>query len=819
MEDFSSPSADGQGIYGFPRHDVPVTTKLGKDWNIQYCQAIHYLYRNGLAGINFSDVDLFARYRRYGAGNQDAYQYMERLGMNRPNVPALPNQLTTAQGELGPDRQNSDFARKGFMNLNWEILSVAPNFLNIVLGMFEEVEHDIYADGVDEKSSTERESMKWNLWVEKQLQNYAIQMEQAAQINLPKSNYIPETIQELEMFSNLGGFKLKSEISIEAALKYTMDISEWKEIKRKVIKDLYELGVGATKDYLDPETQKVKVRYCDPALMVLPYTNQDEFTNMPFCGEYTFYTIAQLRAMTNEDGSPTFTNDELEIIARSVLNQFQNPQSFSNWTIDPATGWYLWDNFRVCVLDAEFKSDDIKYMTERVTEDGEVVVHEDTFGKVRNSDKRKTHKTKTLMVYKCKWIVGTKYAWDYGHQFNIPRPTPSQANLSFHAYRMKAGSYVKRMIPMLDSIQLAWLKLQNIMATAAPPGLAIETGVLDNITIGGQKINTLDILRIRGLTGNILYKIGTHRSYQPTATNYKPIQELQGGFGAQLQELYMIINNNIEMIRQIIGINRVADGSSPQTDQLVGVTELSMQAAQNTLKPLYYSYLQIKERACKNIAQRIQLIVKHNGMYELGYFKALGKNITETLKIGAEINNAMFGIRIEARPDAAEKQVILQAAQQAMAVGRQGVPLITMSDFLMINTFLQRGMLKFAQAYLAHKEQQTLAQQQQQQQQAIEAQGQQNMMLEQAKAQAAQQALQLQMQLIAMENEEKRKTEYLKGQMKLQEIRLEKGMELENDVIIQSMINKQDTKELETYEVIEEKKIEASKQKPTTPKK
>lgn len=236
--------------------------------------------------------------------------------------------------------------------------------------------------------------------------------------------------------------------------------------------------------------------------------------------------------------------------------------------MDPVSGWYLWDNFRVCVLDCEFKSDDYSYKVERVTKEGKTVFHDDEFGRVRKSDKKKTHVSKTLMVYKCKWIVGTNFAWDYGHQFDIPRPTPSQANLSFHAYRMKAGSFVKRMIPLLDSIQLSWLKLQNAKAKAAPDGLAIEYGSLLGVAIGNNKLSPLDILRIRNQTGDILYQASTHRSYMPTATNYKPIQELQGGIGGQVNEFILLMDRDIDLIRQILGINRVADASSPSPDQL-----------------------------------------------------------------------------------------------------------------------------------------------------------------------------------------------------------------------------------------------------------
>jgi len=727
MENFNNNSTTG--AYNFPSHSVDPAIKLKKDWNVQYCQAIHSLYRNNLTGINYSDVDLFARYRSYGNGNQDKLQYMDWLGITKRPTPTVP---TGAVSTSSPVQQPSDFVRQGYMNINWEILSVAPNFKNVILGTFEEIDHDIYADGVDEKSSAQRQQAKWMLWMEREMQDYMIEMEKAVDIKLRKEGYVPETIQELEMFSAMGGFKLKSEISIEEALRYTTFISEWKEVKRKIFEDLYEIGVAVTKDFLDPMTQKVKVRYCDPSLCVIPYVHQSEFKNMPFAGEYIFYTIAEIRALNKPDGTPQFTEEELVEIAQKSINHYNNPAIINNWYIDQF-GRYEYDTFRVCVLDCEYKSDDFKYTTERVNSKGETVVHRDEFGKVRTGDKRKTHISKTLMVYKCKWIVGTEYAWDYGHQFDIPRPTPSEANLSFHAYKMKSGSMIKRMIPLLDSIQLSWLKLQNAKAKAAPNGLAIEYGSLLNVSIGNNKLTPLEVLKIRNQTGDILYQATTHRTYMPSQTNYKPIQELQGGLGNQGQEFLMLIDSDINMIRQIIGINSVADASSPASGQLVGVSELSLQATSNTLKPMYSAYVTIKERAFKNVALRIQLLVKYNESYELSYFKALGSSITETLKIGSEINNAMFGIRIEARPNAEEKQAILNAALESMRVGRQGVPLLSYSDYLMVQDFLSKGMTKMARAYIANKEQQMMAKQEQEKQMAIEQQGQQNQMLQQQK--------------------------------------------------------------------------------------
>jgi hypothetical protein len=776
MENFINNSTSG--AYNFPSHSVDPEIKKQKDWNVQYCQAIHSLYRNNLTGINYSDVDLFARYRAYGSGNQDKLQYMDWLGVTKKPTPTVPNQAASTSS---PANQPSDFVRQGFMNINWEILSVAPNFKNVILGTFEDIEHEIFADGVDEKSSAEREQAKWDLWMEREMKDYMIAVEKAIGLKLQKAGYVPETVQELEMFNAMGGFKLKSEMSIEAALRFTAGISEMKEVKRKIFEDLFDLGVAVAKDYLCPQTQKVKVRYCDPALCVIPFVQQTEFDNMPFAGEYTFYTIAEIRSMNKPDGSPVFTQDELEDIARKSVNHYNNPAIINNWYIDQF-GRYEYDTFRVCVLDCEFKSDDYKYTTERVNSKGEVVVHKDKFGKIRDRDNAKTHITKTLMVYKCKWIVGTEYAWDYGHQFDIPRPTPSDAKLSFHAYKMKSGSMVKRMIPLLDSIQLSWLKLQNAKAKAAPSGLAIEYGSLLNVSIGNQKLNPLEVLKIRNQTGDILYQATTHRTYMPSQTNYKPIQELAGGLGPQGREYLELISSDIEMIRQIIGINRIADASSPTSSQLVGVAEMSLQATSNTLKPMYSAYITIKERAFRNVALRIQLLVKFNKNYELGYVQALGKPMTNILKIGSEVNNAMFGIRIEALPTQEEKQTILTAAMESMRVGRQGIPLLGYSDYLAVFEFVNRGMLKMAKAYIAYKEQAMMDKIEQDKQAAIQAQGQQQQQLVAMQAEQEQKKLQMEMEKIKMENEQKRITLADQHKYKMAEIQLQMGLKVDADM-------------------------------------
>ncbi len=740
----------------FPAHDVAPATKLTPAWNVKYAKAMYWLYLNSQCTINYSDLAQIRRLRSYGNGCQDITQYMDRMGFD--------NQVTVT-GEGLPSTfgagATATSARKGYSNINFNILKIAPKFKTIVVGTFEDVEHDVFADGVDEKSGSQRLADKNRLWIEMKFKEQFAQFEQAAGVSLNKPEYIPETEQELEMFAQMGGFKLQSEISIESALQYTLFLSRWKEVKRKLITDLFEIGRAGVRDEVDPNTQKVYARYCDPECCVIPYSRSTDYRNMPFAGEFIFKTIAEIRALG------VFSDEELHTIATAYEGYLGNNIYLA--TVNGGTAGigpyqysstynYVWNQFRIAILDCEFKSDDYKYTTVSQNEDGSKTVRESKFGKERSSDKRKTEKTKTLMVYKCKWIVGTDLCYDYGHAMDIVRPTPSEANLSFHFSRIEGPSMTEMMIEPLDQFQLGFLRAQNAIATAAPSGLAIDIGTLDNVTMGGKKLHPLELFKIRNHTGHQLYAATTHRNYQPTATGYKPIQELAGGAGQNLVEALQYMEKQIMLIQDITGISRVAAAGNPQADDLVGVTELSLQATATALRPLFSQYVSVKERMCQNAALRIQLLVKVNKVYEGQYVMALGAAQTQTLKIGSEINNAMFNIRIQARPSVEEKLQILEAAQVSLQTGRNGQIGISTSDYFTIVRFINQGMLKMAEVYLAFKERKAKEEAEVHAKEMVAEQGKQNLELEKQKAQAAQ--MLLDQQKANLELEYKLKTQF-----------------------------------------------------------
>jgi hypothetical protein len=737
---------DGVNLF-FPSHSVPPKEKLTKAWCKQFCQAIYTLYLNNMCAWNYGDIAQIRRLRAYGNGMQDISQYQDAiLGRAGVNVTGEGNPSAKGPGA------SLDYRRKGYANINFNILKIAPKFKTIVVGTFESVEHDVFADGVDEKSGVQRLAQKNRAWIEMKFKDIFDSLEQQTGAVAKKPSYIPESEEELEMYESMGGFRLQSEIAIESALKYTLDISNWKEIKRKLITDLFEIGKAGVKDYVNPQTQKVETRYCDPQYCIIPYRRDSDYRNMPFAGEFIFMTISEIRQLGIFDDEQLF---EIANAYATMLGNltFLNGEPWNSTYVRDPLYSYAWNQFQIAVLDCEFKSDDHKYTTVSTDQNGAKQVKETKFGKVRKSEGRATVETKTEMVYKCKWVVGTEQCWDYGHQFDIPRPTPSKAQLSYHFSKIEGPSMTEMMIEPLDQFQLGFLRAQNAIATAAPSGLAIDVGTMDNVMMGGNKLTSLEIFKIRNQTGNLLYSATTHRGYGPQQSNFKPIQELMGGAGQNLVDALSYMETQIQMIQDITGINRVASAGNPQGQDLVGISEMSLQATATALLPLFSQYVSLKDRMCRNAALRVQLLVKLSGEYEAGYVTALGEMQAKVLKVGSEVNNAMMNIRIEQRPSVEERRQILEAAQVSLQTGRNGQIGISTSDFFLITSMINRGLLKMAQMTLALKEKKAKDEANAQAQKMVEAQGQQNQMLEQQKAQAAQQLLQLQQQNMQMESQ------------------------------------------------------------------
>lgn len=755
--------ASGKEAYHFPDY------KRKKDSNffLQFFEAMYSDYLKDKGGLPYSRQFDYGLYRLYAEGNQPTEKYMDFLC-------PLPR---------GKSR-NED--REGWMNISWDIVSVLPKIRRIFIGKFEKIEHDVICTAINDKALSEKEDFKWKLWAEKELAPFFQTVDSEMGVEAQTPEWLPENMQELEMFMS-ETFKLKTEIAMEMGIEYAFYLSQWPEVKKRMLADWFDLGVAACRDYVDPIDNKVKCKYIDPAKLIIRYSRDPQFSNIDYWGVVEEWTIAELRQKSGFD----------EKIICNIAHSYNNwTDNLADWdwdyynffstNINNANSQLPYDNFKVNVMFGEFITSESKKIKTVKLKNGATKMYEDekvpqdewvAAGKEGRSVDSESYQC-TMSGY---WVVGTEHVFECGKSYVQPRPDKKIPRLSINAYKYSNKSILASTIPNIDNFQLAWLKLQNAEAMASPAGLAIDVKAMESVSIDGKTLTPLEIMVIRRGTGDTLYASTDH--FNETNRGI-PITETEGGIGRQLNEFTAIMEQNLKMIANITGINESIDASSPKERTAVGTSQMAASAANDSLQPIYSGYTTIKEEVAKKMVSRYQTLAAKGKLK--GYYPSLGSNVVKIFEMGSETTAEEYAIKMKVRPTDEMKQAIRQAALEAQKLGKkQGG--ITHSDYIYIEEKIADNQLKYAWLYLNYKEKQYEKEAQKVAQANIQGQGEQQKQLEAVKIQSKQAEIEAEkkakIEILSAESQLKMKEEAQRHQNKLAEIAAMSQGKHENEVI------------------------------------
>jgi hypothetical protein len=763
---------------GFPSDWIDPAEKAKPAYSLAYIKAAYEQYVKGDCSITAPLRNEYIEARMYASGSQstDKYKKFVRAG------------------------QDKDGKAYSFMNLDWSIVSIIPRVRDTVLGYFEKLDHDISVTAIDKLSDEERNRAKFALWAKKLL----IPMYEEAGLKRDflgeEDEVLFDTMGELETFMQMS-FKLQTEIAMKQGLDFAFYSNRWQETAKKVREDLFDLGIAATREYTT-DGGKIKIRYVDPVNLICRRSRDNEFKNTNYIGEVIEMTIADL---ISEAGEQLKKEDYVKI-AKAFAGKNGNPPAYNYDFIDSSSDTlretFLGKDFKIKVVDLCWYTVDemvweekenaagekmtyrkdygynvkrSEYLTKekhgqthyfRIKDGKEEEVNKETYLKGKSRKDRVAKKCAVKMVYGGKWIVGTDFIYDYGKTYDMPRPKSNlqETNMPYHIYRLSDTSIVQRMIPFADGMQTSWMRIQNEKAKARPKGLQIELDALENMSIGGKEFTPLQALAVYDATGNMIYK-STGGYGDPT--RHAPITELQGGMGSAYTQLINDLNFNISMIYQVSGISDIFSAASPNPNMPVGTQKIAVQSTMNALQPLLSSYQSIFERTAQSVALRLQILAKF-GIELKGYQRALGESVWKVIEIGSDVSAAEYGIKIEMRPTADQREKFEQAALVAMNTrDASGEGQITYADFLFVMRMLDGGNVKFAEAVLAQRISKRAKERQQQQlmmmQQNAQAQQESAMVASQAKQQELQVAAELKAREIMIKGEEERKTAQVVG--------------------------------------------------------
>jgi len=664
--------SDYQG--GYPNDGI-APDKKDYDWHLKAGKALYLKQRNALWLNSGRRLDYITN-RLYADGNQDTTRYVDKIAVLEERGQAV-----------------------SYRDLDWGITSTAPKLINAILGYWEKLDYDIFFDCINPLAAEDRKFIEASIQTKIILKDFNEYVAKMAGIPNSPPVVTPEKIEEMQAFLK-DGFRLPYEMEMELGVQMVQEESDWKLMRRQLRREFIINGAAFAKIYVDRISQRVKMRQCDLANLVIEdFYGQDGDASKGI-GEVVSMYIYEARLEWGDQ----FTDKEYYEMAKSAVGQDGNPLQLGLYSdyvnTDSQFNFYRpWDNFKINVLDFEIYSSD-RIMKEVTTKKGYV----ETYHRESDAKTYKRDKTKGENIYSeevravdiktvrgGKWVINTDFMADWGKKHDIARPNENKRECyrEFKLYRAANKSILELVLPLLDQLQLAVLNKANDLSRAIPPGWKIEMGAFENVLMDGKLKNSEELFTMANETGNIIYRQKSTIDDEGHISQANPVEWIDRDIMHRIQGWWFEIDKLIKMIQVVSGINEMMDATTPNADQPVQTAEMALQGAENSLSPMIQGMINMHEKMAYTIMLKLQVIAQ-NGKIE-GY-ATLGDGFKQLITLGKDISTLSYATRVQALPTAKDKAAIMQMAQEAVNSNlKTGEGGLDPADYIKLQFFLNSG--------------------------------------------------------------------------------------------------------------------------------
>jgi hypothetical protein len=621
----------------FPSQAVSDEYKSSTQYGIEVANAIEseWFRRDSGSVRYFANRDNFHRLRLYARGEQSIQKYKDELSIN---------------GDLS------------YLNLDWKNVPIIPKFVDIVVNGINSRAYDVNAYAQDPASIKKKTDYVDSLVKDMQNRELLETVEQEFGVNLFKNKPedIPNNMEELQLKMQLD-FKDSIEVAAESLISNVFDLNKYELLERRLAYDVTVIGLASNKTTFN-NTDGIGIKYVDPADLVYSYTEDPYFDDLYYAGEVKRTTIGELKKEF-----PGLTQDDIKEIEGLNSNTLLYNKSYGS--IDSS------DNNYVYVLYFEYKT--FKHQVHKIkkTASGadKAIKKDDTFNPPKDNRSLYSKEIRAEEVlYEGVKIVGLNklLKWSLAENMTRPKSDTTKVNMSYNIvaprmYKGKVDSLVNRMITFADMIQLTHLKLQQVMSRVVPDGVYLDADGIAEIDLGnGTNYSPQEALNMYFQTGSV---IGRSMTQDGEFNNARvPIQELQSSSGnVKMASLINNYNFNLQMIRDVTGLNEARDGSMPDSNALVGLQKIAAANSNTATRHILQSVLYLTSKTAEAISLRISDVLEFSDMKE-SFIRSIGDVNVGILEEIKDFHLHDFGIFLELAPDDEEKQLLENNIQVAL---------------------------------------------------------------------------------------------------------------------------------------------------------
>jgi len=672
---------------------IPAEKKSTPEYCLSIAQAaFSALMRNK----NALPIDYYSRIqilRDYLTGSQNEAYYLNLLKKVDP-------QSTTQSSTVRNDVYTKEYQMDGYEHLSTKIVSSMPAIRQAIQGLFSDYDEYAFVTTIDQEAGEMEDKAVAEAMADIFFKPIT---DAAAQAGVPLGNdtKFPSdtTMDEMLIYKEMGGFKAKWAEGLEQLIFFTQKQSGWDDfIKRSFIDDYLSSAWLMAREVYNKEKDICEWEYINIANATIQYSNDKLFRDAEYAGYFTLEKISKLVALG-------FSSKELKSAAKTYGGMFDNTtylETYNNVPTEVIPNKIL--DFRIPVYHHYWIETDVKRTLKVRNEYGEknfdialdAEIKPVSEHRAKKGVSQKERKTKIRRTYRCSWVVDTEMVYDYGVLPNQARKSKKEPKLPFFAYKeitnntnKMFGSMVENVMPFIDRQQLLWLKYQDALLKAHPGGYMVNYRLLQNLEIAGKNIDPLEAF-------DMFWKYG-RGIYMDTAIDSKyeggavlPISQIPGNYG----ELLAILSQEMEyiksQIRDYTGIDTTTVGVA--SEGKTSATEVSMakQGTNNILRPMIKAIFSMKREMSNYSAKSIQLCIRNIEECYRVYSNVVGADVTDILK-KMERDGSEFGMTLEPKPSDTEVQSVIEAANNAMSVGRDGMSQIDLGHWMYIQERIMNG--------------------------------------------------------------------------------------------------------------------------------
>ena len=163
-------------IGGYPTVFATNEEKASKEYGLQYFKTMYSDWKNSTELAYQDKKRAFNKMRAYAEGTQSVSKYKDLLDV---------------EGD------------SSYMNIDWTPVSIIPKFVDVVCGDMTNREFAIKANAIDKLSTDERRNDKKMMVADMMNAPIRQQVSKSTGFNFNKKGFIPESMEEIELFMTL----------------------------------------------------------------------------------------------------------------------------------------------------------------------------------------------------------------------------------------------------------------------------------------------------------------------------------------------------------------------------------------------------------------------------------------------------------------------------------------------------------------------------------------------------------------------------------------------------------------------------------------